>query len=272
MPDPLDRSELIEAGWKQGVIVAPLAHIEYSGDCFLLLTQTCDCINPDLGKEPFLEFLPLTFISEPDKQLTHGQNPRVIQFQILDSDSPRWVQAEMKNILLWERGEQTSLSISQNLTLPSDKTLASLIQWRVAKYQRHAFPDSFINAFNSIKRPFSKKLKQEQVHPLIDSLYIQLDHYEELTEPGDAYEVNLLILVKPDTIASPEKALLLKELVEGNGNQKGLESIMNNSVVFDASCKVASLDDSTLTISVMRTYLSFTDYDYLSFSDEVHSS
>jgi hypothetical protein len=53
------RQSLKDVGWRQGVILKPGPFPQKEAFGFLVLNQTCDCINPSFEKEPHLELLPL---------------------------------------------------------------------------------------------------------------------------------------------------------------------------------------------------------------------
>jgi len=67
MPDV--RKSLIDKGWRQGVLIKKIddtrfhafAHIDLGEDAlYLVISQTCDLINPSFDDEPYFEVLRLT--------------------------------------------------------------------------------------------------------------------------------------------------------------------------------------------------------------------
>ena len=83
--EDLLRHELKDAGWKQGVILQPEGISDDKDTIgFLVISQTCDCINPNFVKEPYLELLPLkkrnTKKGNPDPDFSDGKNPRELHF------------------------------------------------------------------------------------------------------------------------------------------------------------------------------------------------
>ncbi len=252
------RQILIDKGWRQGVIVSPghFGHQDSIG-C-LVLTQTCDCINPDFQKEPHLELLPLEKLTEnPNSQLKNGKNPRQIHFQIQENGREIWVSAKIADIFQFDRAEHTSLTFASYYTL-SRSSLDRLIHWRAQRYLRTAFPDSFELAFRSFAEHFRKKIENHESK--IDSLLISLLPFKEL-EDGDRYEIQLHLMVTPLIMAQPETVQALQ------GLSKEIEQLLAESPAFDSySCSVACLDEMNLWDA--RKFVDFTRYDYLSFGIE----
>lgn len=253
------RQRLIEAGWRQGVILdpSPFAHTKAIG--FLVLNQTCDCINPDFEKEPHLELLPLEKLEgSPDSKLKNGQNPRKIHFQIQEGGQDIWVAAKITDIIHSERtAEQESLEFAANYNL-SATSLDDLVRWRAQRYLRAAFPDAFEQAFRSLAKGFGKLVTKHEA--LIDSLLLSLSPFEEITE-GDSYEMQLRVMVAPTVIGQPE---VIREL---QGAAREIEKLFAGSPWFDSpKCQITSLDEMTLWDA--RKFVDFTRYDHLSFGKE----
>lgn len=251
------RQKLINAGWRQGVILAPSGVLADRGDCigFLVLTQTCDCINPSFEKEPHLELLPLKEISgKANRQFANARNPRQIQFQIEEKGEKKWVEAKISEIFNFDRRDHEKLTIASQFSMTS-LNLDDLVAWRAARYLRTAFPDKFVQAFSSLSKPFSKKIKKHE--NLIDSLLISFEPFEEIDE-DDFYELQVSLLVDPLVMGVPENASILKDLsIE-------LKEILTASPHFhEPQCAVISLKE--MSLYERRQHLDFTDYDYLSF-------
>lgn len=254
------RQKLIDAGWRQGVILEPAGVLADRGDCigFLVLTQTCDCINPSFEKEPHLELLPLKEISgKENRQFANARNPRQIQFQIEENGEKKWVEAKISEIFNFARQDHEELTVSSQFSM-TPLNLDDLVVWRAARYIRTAFPDKFVQAFSSLSKQFSKKVKRSE--SLIDSLLISLDPFEEIAE-GDFYELQVSLLVDPLVMGVQENASILKDLAIE------LKKILAASPHFhEPQCAVRSLKD--MSLYDRRQYLDFTDYDYLSFGSD----
>lgn len=129
----VDREYMIHAGWRQGAMVLP--HPNLGGHetalGFLVLNQTCDCVNPDFEKEPYLELLPLKKLTgKSNSNFIHGKNPRQIHFQILERKVEIWVNAKISEIFHHHRSEHASLEISKS-------TLSRNLYWMISSTGGH---------------------------------------------------------------------------------------------------------------------------------------
>ena len=261
------RERLIAGGWKQGVIL-DLGSLLQAGvavmeGCvgFLVLTQTCDCINPDFGKEPHLELLPLvprkTKKGKPDPDFENGQNPREIHFWITLRGEPMCVFSRIKDIQLIPRERIEAYRFSDEIVI-SREEIDDIVEWRAARYSRTAFPEAFETAFRTIKEGFSEIIARNE--SAIESLLISISPFGEIEE-GDGYEITLHMMVTPAVMGQAETIESLKE------SAREIEDLFTSCAAFvDAECAVTGLDEMTLWNS--RKLLDFSRYDYLSFGKE----
>jgi len=252
------RQTLKDAGWRQGVILAPGPFAHPSAFAYLVLNQTCDCINPDFEKEPHLELLPLERVAKkPDTRLKNGKNPRQIHFQIQENGSDIWVNAKVTEIFQFDRSEHVSLVFAGCFSI-SRATLDGLITWRAQRYLRPAFPDAFETAFSTLTGTFGHIIAKQEA--IIDSLLIAISPFEEIKE-GDYYGIQLHLMVEPSVMGKPEILEALKQ------SATEIEELMATCAAFDSpKCVVTSLDEMTLWKA--RRLLDFSRYDYLSFGKE----
>ena len=257
------RQELIAAGWKQGVILKPGPFLHQEAVGFLVLNQTCDCINPCFKREPHLELLPLTprktKKGKPDPNYQDGKNPREIHFWGEVGNEEKCLVAKISEIELFGRGRYSELEFSNSLKISKD-TIDDLLVWRANRYLRAAFPDSFEDAFRPLKEGFTALLTNERIDGLIDSILIQLDHYEELNDNDDGYELQLRLMVTPEVVGQPTDMEKLKAL-----SQSLADLLKSSSAFFEPSCEVVELEKMNLWEA--RNFLDFTRYDYLSFGE-----
>ncbi len=255
------RQALIERGWRQGVILAPDSFEHPGAIGFLVLNQTCDCINPDFNKEPHLELLPLEMVSgKPDSRLKNGQNPRHIHFQIREKGEEIWVSAQIPAIIQTERANHENLSFAPSLEITGE-TLKDLIRWRAHRYLRPAFPDSFENAFRPLSKRFGAILADHERN--IDSLLIAISPSEEVVA-GDFHEIQLHLMVTPEVMGSPDTVRKLQAL------SGVIQNLLADSGSFGSvTCALSPLDGMSLWKA--RRYLDFNRYDYLSFGRDEDS-
>jgi hypothetical protein len=264
------RERLIAAGWRQGVILEPssLQQAGVSGmdDAvgFLVLTQTCDCINPDFRKEPHLELLPMvlrkTKKGKPDPAYEAGKNPREIHFWILLDSKPMCAVAHIKEIQLVDRKCIEDFRFSDHVTV-SPEIIDDMIEWRAARYFRTAFPEAFETAFRTITTAFGEIITMHESD--IDSLLIRISPFEEIEE-GECYEIQLYLMVTPFVMGQPETIQALEK------SAKEIEDLFATCAAFGSmECSVTNLDEVSLWKG--RRLLDFSRYDYLSFGKEEDS-
>ena len=264
------RERLIAAGWKQGVILDPRslqeAGIEGADGAmgFLVLTQTCDCINPDFEKEPYLELLPLvprsTKSGRPDRAYENGINPREIHFWITLNGERICAVSRIRDIQLIQRHGIEAFQFSAEIGI-SREEIDDIIEWRAARYSRTAFPEAFETAFRSIKTGFNEIIVRNE--SAIESLLIRISPFEEIGQ-DDCYEIQLHLMVTPSVMGKPELVETLKRAAEE------IEELFARCDAFGTmECAVTSLDKMSLWES--RKLLDFSRYDYLSFGKEENS-
>lgn len=264
------REKLLAKGWKQGVILEP---VSLPSDCvvenegavgFLVLTQTCDCINPSFEKEPTLELLPLvprkTKKRKPDPNCQNGKNPREIHFWITFRGEQMCAVSRIKDIQLMERELIEDFDFSKEIII-SRETIDDIIEWRAARYSRTAFPEGFEGAFSTISDGFGEIMARHE--SVIDSLLISISPFDEIEE-GDCYEIEMHLMVTPSVMGQPETIEALKKSATEIGK------LFATSSFFDSpKCSVTCLDEMTLWNA--RKLLDFSRYDYLSFGQAEES-
>jgi len=259
------RERLIAAGWRQGVILDPgsLHQAGVAGEVvgYLVLTQTCDCINPDFVKEPHLELLPLrlrkTKKGNPDPAYENGKNPREIHFWIEFKGESKCAVAKIKEIHLIDRERIEDFHFSREISI-SREAIDDIIEWRAARYSRTAFPEAFEAAFRPISESFGEIMIRHESD--VDSLLIRITPFEEIAQ-GDCYEIQLYLMVVPSVIGQPETIQALCKSAKEIENLFGMCAAIGSM-----KCSVANLDDMTLWKA--RRLLDFSRYDYLSFGKE----
>lgn len=261
------RERLIAAGWRQGVILEP-SSFQQSGVAgmdgavgFLVLTQTCDCINPNFVKEPHLELLPLvlrkTKKGNPDPAYENGKNPREIHFWIKLKGEERCAVAQIKEIHLIDREGIEDFRFSGEVNI-SREAIDDIIEWRAARYSRTAFPEAFETAFRTITESFGEIMARHESD--IDSLLVSVSPFGEIKE-GDCYEIQLHLMVNPSVMGQPETIESLKK------SAREIEELFATCAAFASpECTVTSLGEMTLWKA--RRLLDFSRYDYLSFGKE----
>jgi hypothetical protein len=256
----VDRNTLIAAGWAQGAII-DREHVapDHPAEYFVILSQTCDILNGSLSAEPTVELLPIVLKpgkNKPDKNLANGFNPRKIDFQVTIKRQPKWHSAEIPALILLPREKLLICRPSVDALLPPE-TLNGLLNWRIARYTRTAFPEAFEKAWKKQKENLLNAITARD--DLIDSMLISLDPFDEINE-GDYYEVEIILLIRPQIFADPTHSKSLKQVSEEI--QTHLSAIPEFA---EPHCAVQSL--ASMNLWDRRKFVDFSRYDYLSFGE-----
>ena len=260
MAGEVDREILIAAGWKQGAVI-DREHVssDHPASHFVVLNQTCDILNGSLTAEPTVELLPLILKpgkNKPDPNLANGFNPRKIDFEVTLNGKMKWHSANITGLFFRSREKLLDCVPSEVATVEPG-TLSSLLNWRIARYTRTAFPESFEKAWKK-KKDVLRQAIADKDH-FIDSMLISLEPFDEIS-PDEQYEIEIILLVTPPIYADPDLALALQQVAES------LQShLCDISEFISPRCAVLPLNE--ITLWDRRKFRDFSRYDYLSFGE-----
>ena len=201
-----DQPSLIDQGVRQGSIItcadpelhaavkdgrAVVAHRgkQVNGQSKLLvLSQDCDIARP---QNKHIELVTLKPKANPSEAVQHVRS--YDKLQILVGEQYFECESELISQVPKALFAQVEIVIENRV---DDRTLSSVIDWRVGRYQRIPFPDNFNQDFltNYIKQP-DNKLGQylEANRDFIDQLHVFVDPYDE--EHADEYRVSVTALL-----------------------------------------------------------------------------
>jgi hypothetical protein len=221
----------------------------------ILVSQNCDIAHHSYQAEPYAEIIVARPISDEnlDGSLSHGKNPRRLQFRVNIDGSPAHFETRSPDRLLIDRRVLAAGTPDTRFQLDPD-TIKLLARWLAKRYTRAAFPDGFNERCRGVKSQIERELKAGG--DLITRFYIRLDPYEELTN-NQPYRVILIAAALPETCADHEKEsrafALLMEIARLLDGCEGVE-------VSDAS--LSSEEDVSLhDLRQLEPW----DFDYLTF-------
>ena len=256
------RDTLIARGWRQGslIIVAPnddfkkFAHCDLTDDdVFLVVSQTCDLVNPNFDIEPFFEVLRLTVIEiAPKTEYLGGKNSRQLHFQEQLAGKVTTFCA-----LPFERffvDRQLLMTISPDGAL-SDDIRDTVSVWLSKRFVRTAFPDSFDKRWKGRIKQIERVIKKLK---FVKDIYIKISPFGELDDAED-YIVEITLLMDNDFYSDSsiyaQYDEYKKELDDQFSQCKGID------------LQVVELrSDADITLRELEA-LSRWDYSYLSFRD-----
>ncbi len=264
-PPKIDSEKIEKNGWRQGAFLfiddATKISIETPSrqDClpeglYVVLTQDCDLLNPDLQKEPVAELILGHEKPKPEPLLLSGKNPRKLHLK-LNLTEKNCLEFLPQNRFFIARSYLENLKSSETLEL---KDLKILIHWIVSRYKRAGFPNVF-NERVSAKVEAIKKILSGYCHNTL-GVFMRLSTEKEL--PTDlSYSVSMLMLVEKLTYEQEDERKKIQE---------GFDKI---SELFLDVLGVDLLDDSEVkSMDAISAHeyglLKQWDFDYLSFSND----
>lgn len=245
-------------GLKQGLIV-PAADIGISqsggtpleeGMRVLVIGQTCDLINDSFDKEPYALCLILREPTKPNPQYTHGHNSRLLQ---VTSDAGVLYEAWAWEQVTAKREGLLKIDFKQYDCL-NVETCRVVSSWLAKRFNRTAFPDSFVEAFRKGEQKLKKELKRK--HQLFKEVLVSLSPFRELKK-GEKYKVDCTLLMGAVDY-------------EKSGREAGkfaitLSEIFENADFEVVSCEPVSEHDFYYADFIRCVRL---DFDFLSFREE----
>lgn len=258
-----EREDFVKKGWRQFSILLPDPHESLCQFChfdtiqkqdrLLITSQTCDVVN-SVDKEPYIEVACLRLLDRnPETQYEHGRNSRRIELTIFGA-----VGQESYYILAHERFpiRHALLKTLNPVSGIEDSNMQdNLRNWIVARYERTAFPDYFINRLRVKIQQIEKSIKKLK---LVHSIYIKLSSFSEL-ESGNDYSVELLLIMDSQHFEDPIK---FEEYA-------GYRTELENHIEKCTGIVVESVELTTydlITVAMLQQYAKW-DYSYLSYRD-----
>jgi hypothetical protein len=262
------RKSLIDKGWKQGVLTKKIddnrfcafAHFDLGDDAlYLIISQTCDLVNPSFEDEPYFEVLRLTPIEgEPSPVALGGKNSRVIHFQIGAEYGAQSFQS-----LPYERFfiDRTMLLDHDPEGFLDEGTCGMVNAWLSKRLVRTAFPDKFDQRWKERRKQIEKIIKRLK---LVKDIYIAIEPFSELDDGMD-YEVALYLLLDANDF---DDAGIHAEYTK---HKDALEVQFNQCPNIDL-LSIDLISDAEFTVRELQTLRRW-DYSYLSYREpEEHAA
>jgi len=256
------RSNLIEQGWKQGTIICNIkedsfqqfAHWDINNNgVYLIISQTCDLINPSFQNEPFFEVIQLVQIeASPSNEYTGGKNSREIQLEFEFHGELTTFQALPYKRFFVDR--QLLAKLEPDSYLP-DNIKDMLVIWLAKRLSRTAFPDAFDQRWKARRKQIEtiiKKLKS------INNIYIKIDPFDEAGNDTE-YKVDIYLLMDAELYDD------LEILDEYNKYKQSLEDQFNQCESIDLQ-SIEIISDADITLREIQEFKRW-DYSYLSYRE-----
>ena len=205
MPEQTPPQWTRETNWSQGCVLPPEAATRFGlsnavdpeATCLVVVTHDCDLANDNLDAEPNVEVIAGRTVEAPNGNFTWAKAPRTIHYPVVRDGA-------LVHIELTATGKQ---HISKSDLAPFEpdsrfhlegSTLSVLRSWLGSRYNRAAFPDTFVRRMDSTKAN-SKLAKVLESHgTCISFVYFDLDEGQCIERgDGDAYQLSIVLVFHP---------------------------------------------------------------------------
>lgn len=226
-------------------------------DLLILISQDCDIVCPSYENEPYVELLVARAIprEQKDGRLSHGKNPRRLQFQTETAGGTRLYEVNI------HEKSRVGREVLVGIAVPGEPRLDPsvidvLTKWTAKRYTRAAFPTAFNERCRPVANRIAKKLKARG--DLLTGIFLRLDTLEELP-PGQDYRVILRVTGRAEDledVENNEAAIALLSGIEDALNECEGVNVVDAELVLEEDFPIAELRD-------VRRW----DYDYLSYGE-----
>jgi hypothetical protein len=235
---------------KQAVIEMDSHH-----DRWMVISQDCDLLQPDLSKEPFVELIRIRPASGSHLPPAWGQSPREMQF-----NDPPGLNGGTRFVCSVHDRVRIDRQYLQNQKPDHDRefnkeNVKRICHWISRRYVRAAFPDAFNDRVKpSLDSLTDKKSQLNKMSDLLTGVYIRVSEAE--LEIDEDYEVIIWASMRPqdyeDYDRNTEAQELLGLLESTLGSCRGIEIV---------ECELKS--EQEITLDHLRTWKRW-DFDVLS--------
>lgn len=280
--------------WRQGGLLPQDAHDSLRcvfPECFnnatagavriVVISHSCDILR-DPTVEPSVEVLVASSIVKGDRRYTRGRHPRKYHLKLEDvtTNTACWYEASIDDRYRINKQWCIDFGPCDRYVL-ADGEKQNLIKWVAYRYTRTAFPNQFDERRNQgkVREQIDKLLKKVESDYLAE-IYVRVSDQELPTDQN--YVIDLRGTI---TCADDESSDQL-EYTRWNTKTKRSEVAMwtkrqiVDNMVDEIRCLLDSCDGITvrssqcvneteLTLHDLKSYQRWTQYDYLSASDEV---
>ncbi|MDR2115273.1 MAG: hypothetical protein LBP87_02720 [Planctomycetaceae bacterium] len=261
MDVPFDAQIINQKGWRQGSICLDLdipdTILRNTADGLgILLSHDCDIVQPDIKKEPNVEFLIAFPVSQLDGNYIRGKNSRCYHFQLhnIFYEIKAFERISVPRYWLIDRTPHPTLQ------LPVEE-IRAVVHWFAQRYECPAFPNNF-------NKRFSKKSKQtieqilKNIGHIISGIYIACPQ-EEYSDDF-SYDILFYVVMSVEIYNDIVKLDESKYYDVQNYVQKIYETIKNDS----KGINIYNSDKmciNEITLHDLHFLKRFTSFDHFSF-------
>lgn len=191
--------------WRQGHILTAeaiqalkLSHPETPDlTCVVVISHDCDLANDVLQIEPDVEIIVGRHLQKGDGNYFWAKVPRTLHVDVLQNDTAAVLELVATAKRLIPKEALAAFSPDAAYSFPG-KSLSALCSWLGVRYNRAAFPDSFVNHLYQSK--VDKRLAKiiEPVGNLLSAVYFDVDGGKEIDHSdGSPYGLKIVLAYPP---------------------------------------------------------------------------
>lgn len=268
MAQEFDSETITERGWRQGAILgdalamsaskhAPQTVGLDSADWLVLTSHDCDIVNGSIEKEPFVEILRMSVVTDGkvDQPKLWGRNPRTLQLTIEARETPVFLSCNVHD--RWTIPRTLLMQDSPARTIP-EKERRLIAEWLAKRYIRAAFPTAFDQRWRSKQKQWQYLLQKHSCW--IQGVYLRLNTLHELPE-DEPYKCHLMLAV-PHMHQGDMKWTRQRAAIEDD-----VQSFWDQFEPGVQCAEVEVLRTDEITLADIEPYQRF-DADWVSFEDD----
>lgn len=245
--------------WRQGSVL-PLAAVEQlrlhhptdpAATCVVVISHDCDLANDNLSVEPHVELIVGRLLTQANGNYTWAKAPRTLHYPATRGAAPIHIELVSTSKRLIAKGELARFVPDDAFHLDG-KALAVLRSWLGSRYNRAAFPDTFVHRMSATKADAKLAKVLEKHGELISFVYFDVDEGNHVEHAeGDPYVLSIVLVFAPgeDPEASADAADRVAEAIEsavGSRLQDGKSVVLK-------SCFAISEDDLPISQAKVLT-------------------
>jgi hypothetical protein len=252
---PFDVQNVLQKEWRQGSLCSDIARdaLRITSDALaIVLSHDCDIVQPNIEKEPYIEILIASPISQLDGNCTRGKNSRCYHFSFND------VSYEIKAVERVSVPRQILVDYEpHHLKLPTEE-IKAIVHWFAQRYERPAFPNNFNKRLSKKTKQTIDRILKESGH-LISGIYISCPQ-EELSDDMP-YDILLYVLMSDEDFGDTEKFITCEEM-----SQRIFDAVKNHSKgILLANSEELCISEKEISLHDLRYLKRFTSFDHFSF-------
>lgn len=248
-----------ETPWRQGHVLCAKAraalelhHIDADATCAVVISHDCDLANDDLEAEPHVEVIIGRVVSAANGNFSWGKAPRTLHLPVQRDGAMVTVELVTTSKRLVPKSALAGFEPDGTFALDGEG-IAVLRSWLSARYNRAAFPDTFVQRMQKTKADAKLAKKLEPHGALISFIYFDLDGGRVLERPdGEPYELSIVLVYPPgdDAEASADAADKLAEDVKDVCEAR----LTDKKQIIIKSCIAISEDDLPVSQARVLTH------------------